>query len=179
MKLRLRKCRCGIYKTAGHRWRVLQRAEIGQKSLLKCLQCGHKWNSRMKYVANISDHIEQNRTGMTDSDILERLKAKTLIVDPLGEFIISRVKGETKLTIWDRPRHGSCYRFVSICHNGKKKKIAVHRLVWMAHFEQLVPEGSDIDHIHGRNIPYPDRIENLRCLDVSLNRSNSFTGEAF
>ena len=179
MKLRLRKCRCGIYNTAGHRWRVLQRAEIGEKSLLKCLQCGHKWHSQMKYVANLDDHVEYSRTGMTDHDILERLKNKTLVVDPLGRFVISYARKTKELTIWERERRGSCYRFISICHNNKKKKIAVHRLVYMAHYMKVVPEGFDVDHREGRDIEYPDAIENLRLLPVSVNRSRAETDEVF
>lgn len=174
----LRKCRCGCFKYSGHRWRVLKRSEPGDKSLLKCLACNHKWQSRMKYVSKLQDHQEKSRTGMTDSDILKRLKDKSLIADSLGRFVISFTRGSKHLDIWERSQKGSSYRFVTICHDGKKKKIAIHRLVWMAHHLQTVPDGFDVDHVRGRGIEHPDGIDNLRLLPMSLNRSRK-TDEVF
>lgn len=136
----------------------------------KCLKCGHKWNSRRKYVARLADHTEYSRKGMTDQDILDRILSGTLEVDMKGRFVTSHRRETKQLTVWEHTRNGSTYRFVSICL-GHKKKISIHRLVWMAFWKQLVPEGQDVDHIKGREIENPDGIENLRLLPVSVNRS--------
>lgn len=166
----LLKCKCGKRKTVWHRWRVLERGE--PKSLLKCLACGHKWKSRCKYVAKLDDHVERSRSGMTDDEILMRIKDKSLIVDSLGCFVLSMsIKGVKRLQIWEHERNGSSYRFVQVCSSSKKKKIAIHRLVWMSHFLQTVPDDMDVDHIKGRKIEYPDGIGNLRLLPVLVNRS--------
>jgi len=169
----LKKCRCGTYKAAGDRWRVLRREEIGEKSLLKCLQCGHRWHSRRKFVANLKDHKEHSRRGMTDQDILDRLNEGTLFVDRDGQSVISRGREEKALGIWERERKGTTYRFVSICHRNKKKKIAIHRLVWLSVHRELVPDGFDVDHIKGRGVENPDGIGNLRLLPSGVNRSRT------
>lgn len=172
----LKKCRCGVYGTAGDRWRVLRREEIGEKSLLKCLQCGHKWHSRRKYVARLADHTEYSRTGMTDQEILDRLLSGTLAVDRNGECVMSSIRKLTALAIVERERKGTVYRFVSVCHGNKKKKIAIHRLVWMSMHKRLIPDGMDVDHVNGRNVPHPDGIDNLRLLPSGVNRSRQADG---
>ena len=114
----------------------------------------------------------QSRRGMTDSCVLERIKDGTLRICPRGRFVESKTnRGKTRLQIIRRKRHGSEYRFVSICANGKKKKVSVHRLVWMSQHMQLVPDGFDVDHENGKRIRFPDSIENLRLLPSSVNRS--------
>lgn len=131
--MRMKRCRCGVFKTAGEKWRVLIRGAEDCKSLLKCLQCGHRWKSKCKYIAGLRDHKERSRKGMTDQDILERINNASLIVDRLGHYVISKIDGvEKHLTIIERERKGFTYRFTSICHRGKKKKIGIHRLVWMS-----------------------------------------------
>lgn len=110
---------------------------------------------------------------MTDSCVLERIKDGTLRICPRGRFVESKTyRGKKRLQIIHRKRNGSEYRFVSICANGKKKKVSVHRLVWMSQHFQLVPDGFDIDHKNGRKIKFPDAIDNLRLLPSSVNRSN-------
>lgn len=174
MRVLLRKCRCGRYKAAGDRWRVLKRAEISEKSLLKCLQCGHRWHCRCKYVEKLADHTEKSRRGMTDEDILERIRDRSLIVDPNGTFVKSvRDSVETSLQIIERESNRGIYCFVSVCHKGKKKKISIHRLVWMAAFMRIVPDGFDVDHIKGRKIEQPDAIGNLRLLPSAVNRATN------
>lgn len=114
----------------------------------------------------------QSRQGMTDSCVLERIKAGTLRICPRGRFVESRTnRGKKRLQIIRRKRNGSEYRFVSICANGKKKKVSVHRLVWMSQHMQLVPDGFDVDHENGKRIRFADSIENLRLLPSSVNRS--------
>jgi hypothetical protein len=173
MKIKLKRCRCGRFKAAGDRWRVLKRADIGEKSLLKCLQCGHRWHSKLKYVARLNDHVEYSRRGMTDQDILDRLNDRTLFVDHDGLFVISYSREKRELTVWERERKGTTYRFVSICHRNKKKKIAIHRLVWLSVHRTLIPHGFDVDHIKGRNVENPDGIGNLRLLPSGINRSRN------
>ncbi|MEM6471698.1 MAG: HNH endonuclease [Planctomycetota bacterium] len=108
---------------------------------------------------------------MTDQDILDRINDGTLVVQmdkPIVWSFNTRRKVWTPLTAIEHESNGSKYRFVNICKRRMKKKIAVHRLVWMFAHRQLVPEGYDVDHIEGK---VSDRIENLQLLESSRNRS--------
>lgn len=147
------------------------------KSLLKCLTCG--WKSKAKYVEKLRDHAERTRSGLTDVDILERIVSGTLIVSPCGNKVSSWRQniGSNDLKIFKHRGDngkGSTYRFVTICSNGLKKKIAVHRLVWISVNKMLVPEGFDVDHIHGKGIPNPDSITNLRLMDSLANQTRGY-----
>ena len=110
----------------------------------------------------------RTRSGMTDSRILRLIESGQLHVCQLGRHVRTCRK---RLAVRIRHRNGSSYRFVEICADGKKKKIAVHRLVWMSIFRRVVPAGFDVDHIQGKRIKNPDGIHNLRLLDSSINRS--------
>jgi hypothetical protein len=105
---------------------------------------------------------------MTDSDILERIMAGTLWVD--GEMVWS-TNAKEPLTVKTRTSNGSTYQFVEVSSQGRKKTIALHRLVWMFHNKQLVPDNFDVDHRFGKNVDNPNAIENLRLLESSVNRS--------
>ncbi|MEM1224580.1 MAG: HNH endonuclease [Planctomycetota bacterium] len=105
---------------------------------------------------------------MTDQDILDRINAGTLTVLVNVPSVWSpSTRGWVRMSIITHQSHGSTYRFVSICHKGKKKKIALHRLVWMFANRSLVPEGYDVDH---READKRDTIDNLRLLESSKNR---------
>lgn len=164
-------CKCGGgYRYAGHRWVVIERRKLPQSSHLKCLQCSWKWWSQCKYVAKLIDHVEVSRSGMTDADILERIETGSLRVCPSACSVASKsVQGWTELKIIERESNGSTYQFVTVCSGGKKKKIALHRLVWMASHRSLVPDGFDVDHKHGKDAG--NGIENLQILRASVNRS--------
>jgi hypothetical protein len=116
---------------------------------------------------------------MTDEHILMRLVDGTLQVCERGLSVQSWSKrhGWVSLVIIEHRGdngRGSKYRFVSVTFGGKKKKIAVHRLVWMAHNRQTVPTGFDVDHIHGKSVEYPDGIHNLRLLDSLANQARGY-----
>jgi len=138
-------------------------------SKLKCLKCRWYWDSSRQYVDRIRDWTERSRKGLTDEDILARLIEGTLSVDIVKAEVYS---GDRKLSVReaDRGSRGR-YRFVEICRNGKKKAIALHRIVWMAVTKRLIPDDKDIDHIRGSVAG--DGISNLRCIPSSMNRSRS------
>lgn len=162
-------CKCsGGYRVNGEKWVVLLIRE-GMSSRLKCLACGWKWWSKAKYVRTLREHKERSRSGMSDEDILHRIVAGTLQVSPCGTEVVSVHRGNPKtltiLTHRGGNGNGSTYRFVTVCHNGRKKKIAIHRLVWMSVNLQVVPDGFNVDHIKGKGIQFPDSIDNLRLLE--------------
>lgn len=172
-------CKCRrVFKSSCDKWVVLER-NPDSRSLLKCLTCGWKWKSKAKYVEKLRDHTERSRSGLTDADILAKIIDGTLIVSPCGNRVCSWRKnvGSTNLKI---SKHrgdngkGSTYRFVQICCNGLKKKISVHRLVWISVNLRMVPEGFDVDHIRGKGIPNPDGISNLRLLESLANQTRGY-----
>lgn len=141
-------------------------------TLVKCLDCGARWRSRAKYCINLRSHTEETRSGMTDDDILQRLVECSLIVDVLAGDKVwshSRNMGWKELRIiHHQPKNRSGeYRFVEITRGGKKKKISLHRLVWMTVNQKEVPDGYDVDHIEDQG---NDGIANLRLLPSYVNR---------
>jgi hypothetical protein len=109
---------------------------------------------------------------MTDQRILDRLVAGNLVVFTETSEVWSFVKSTwVKLKVIERESSSSTYRFVKVGCGTKQKKIALHRLVWIAFHRQLVPEGFDVDHVLGANVKHPDAISNLRLLPSSVNRS--------
>lgn len=166
-------CQCGGgHRRSGHRWVVISRREPPQTSQLKCLECGWKWWSKCGYVAKLPDHTERSRSGLTDQDILDRINAGDLHAAGKLQAVFSRShRGWSELRVFERESNGSTYRFVEICAGGKKKKISLHRLVWIYHTRELIPDDHDIDHIRGKGIEHPDAIANLRMIPSTLNRS--------
>lgn len=163
----MKRCKCENRRLR-LKWVVIERRCEPLSSRLKCLACGIKWWSKAKYVRLLKDHTERSRRGMTDQDILERLLDGSLWVQ--GETVFT-ASSSSPLAVEKKTSNGSTYDFVTVCSGGRKKKIALHRLVWMAHHRQLVPEGFDVDHVLGKEIPSPNAIENLRLLESSVNRS--------
>lgn len=118
------------------------------------------------------NHKERTRGKLTDSEILSLVTSGEIIVDvDSGKHVTKngRVLSVVSRTHADGESRGT-YRFVSICHGGKRKKIAIHRLVWMAVNGTVVPQGYDVDHVRGKGIEFPDGYGNLRLLESSVNR---------
>lgn len=159
-------CQCGGgYRVNGARW---VRLEDGK---LKCLACGWKWKSSRKYASRLPLHRERTRRGMTDQDILDRVADGSIVVDTLLAIAYSQQEGRLRRlrAVVRETKRGSAYAFVEVCSQGRKKKIAIHRLVWMAANRALVPPGYDVDHVLGRS--HGDGIDNLRILPSAVNRS--------
>lgn len=161
------KCLCdGAYYDRWHRWAVLDR---GEKSLLYCKACRGQWRSSARYAALLPDHTPRSRRGLTDDDVLSLIESGELrVICNLAQVwrygrqlqVIEREHPEG-------PQRGS-YRFVNVCHSGKKKKVSLHRIIWMAAHGRTVLDGFDIDHIESQA---DDTIGNLRLLPSSVNRS--------
>lgn len=165
-------CSCGPggYRSWGNRWVVIERRKRPKTSRLKCLDCGWKWWSGCQYVDKLRDHKERNRTGMTDQDVIDMICEGRLVVlvdEPRVFTFYSRWR-ENGVILHES--NGSTYRFVTICHRNKKKRVALHRLVWMFANRSVVPEGFDIDHVSGNS----DAIHNLRLLERSNNRKRGY-----
>lgn len=162
-------CKCqGGFRECGHRWVVVERRTLPKSSQLKCLECNWKWWSACRYVLSLDDHVERSRTGMTDQDILDAINEGLYSINVDTALVVSWTTGK-RLRVIERESNGSTYRFVEIYRKGLRKKIALHRLVWMVANGQVVPEGFDIDHIRGK--AFGDSIDNLRLLESSVNRS--------
>ncbi|MEM6692777.1 MAG: hypothetical protein AAF664_25340, partial [Planctomycetota bacterium] len=131
-------CKCiGGYRCNGDSWRVIDRRDPPATSQLKCLTCGWKWWSDRKYVAKLPDHVEDCRSGMTDLDVVALVRSGQLSILANNERAVrvfrKQPSGTWKdLQVINRESNGSSYKFVTICGGGKKKKVALHRLVWMA-----------------------------------------------
>lgn len=150
-------------------WRIIDRTASGKMRRVYCLKCRRTWLSSARYTEIMRTHKPDSRKGMTDQDVLDAIMDGSLIVLWDASKVESRTrnKGITELRIIERESNGSTYRFVEVSRGGKKKKIALHRLVWMARNKRLVPEGMDVDHIDGPS----DAIGNLRLLPKSINRA--------
>lgn len=170
-------CDCGTFKTSGERWRVLERHKLPAKSLLKCLSCGWKWESNRQYVAELNDHRERSRSGMTDQMILDRIRGGSLVVDVefARIYSVNGAKRELKQIKRTSPSSGTTYEFVEVSSSGCKKKIAVHRLVMMASENDLTPEGMDVDHIRGKKVENHNGRWNLRYVKSEVNQSHRTT----
>jgi hypothetical protein len=167
-------CRCGRggFKAHGHNWRLIHPREAPASQQVKCMACSWKWWTKRRWAARLSFHQERSRSGLTAFDILQRLQDGSLTVCRFGRTVISRTsRGFKQLRIITRESPGgTIYRFVEVSMQGRKRKISVHRLVWMYYNQQLVPTGFDIDHKR-HDDPDPDGLHNLRLRESSCNRS--------
>lgn len=155
------------------KWVVLERRELPKTSRLKCLRCGWKWWSKRRYSSKLPDHVERRVSSITDECVLARLREGTLQVNldrPAVRSYDPVRRCWRSIHISTRVSNGGPpYRFVVIYKIGRKK-VALHRLVWMAAHMRVVPPGYDVDHRqHG--IKNPDAIGNLRLLPSAVNRS--------
>lgn len=170
-------CPCeGKWTAKLARWVVLERLP-NNHGILKCLECGWKWKSKRRYVAKLPDWKERSRRGLTDAEILQRLRDGNLRIDPETAVVESGLRGWRVLSQYE-DQHDSGYRFVKINWKNKQKKIAVHRLQWMAYSEELIPEGYDVHHKTSppRPKPKPNNLSNLELRDSYENQSDNGCG---
>lgn len=172
------KCLCpgGLYEK-WHRWRLVE-GGTGKADRLYCLDCRQSWNTRARYAKIMRRHKVRKQSGLSDQDILHLLAVREIVVDCQAAKVFSNRRKEPReiSQVVREHKEGASrgtYRFVKICAYGKQKKIALHRLVWMAHTMQLVPDGHDIDHISNQG---DDSIKNLRCITAAENRATRCNG---
>lgn len=174
-------CKCtGTRSDVWHNWRVLDRRP-GGTSTLYCLACRWEWKSRAAYASVLRGHKKRVRSGLSDEDILQAVRDGKYRVDVDDATVYSRITNSF-LTIHHRThRDGTqrgTYRFVEFSIRGQKKKVALHRLVWMVANGRVTPDGHDVDHRYSQE---DDSISNLRLLESSVNRGlpNKKNSEAF
>lgn len=171
-----RRCYCaGNWKSRMTRWVALERFANGCCKLY-CLDCRWRWKSRAKYCVDLKDHSPRSRKGLSDQDVLDRLIAGSLRIHPETATVESLFRGKTWRVL--KPytdMHGSGYLFVKINAAGRQKKIAVHRLQWMACHLSLVPAGHDVHHRRSppRPRPKPNHIGNLELKESLDNQANN------
>ena len=172
--MKKKRCVCqGHYSDNWQNWRVIERVAKPGASMLYCLECRQEWRSLAKYVVLIPCHEKDDRSGLTDGDVLIRIQEGSLLVnvETCEVRSVTRRGGEKVLRVVTRRSNGSEYRFVEVSRGGRKKKVALHRLVWMAANRRTVPSGHDVDH---RKDQSDDSIGNLRLMDSSSNRSRKY-----
>lgn len=81
---------------------------------------------------------------MNKRDLLEFVKKGPYLID-IDEGIIYNSRGHELSTYANDDGH----LFVRIYWNGKRKAIAVHRLVWMAATKSTIPEKFQVHHRDG------------------------------
>lgn len=162
------KCKGGTYDN-WTKWTVVVRRNRPSYSRLYCLRCRWEWSSRARYIDLLDDYICSRRHGMSDNHVLSRLKEGTLVVDPNLVKVYSVRNGvRSELALRERQVNDYVsYFFVEVCWEGRKRKIAAHRLVWMSVHMKLIPKGYDVDHIDGPS----NNIDNLRLLKQETNRA--------
>jgi len=118
----------------------------------------------------LKDHVERTRTSMTDADVLARMYAGTLVVLIETARVFSFHRGAwTESKVITRASSGSEYQFVEVTYQGRKKKVALHRLVGMYSTRSLIPPRFEVDHIEGKTVVNYNGIGNLRLLPSSVN----------
>ena len=162
------RCRCDVKNR--DRWRRLNAAERQGAITLYCLDCRGEWVSDTRYAVGLPLHKKESRSGMTVDEVFDLITNGTYHVCPMTATV-TRNGRPLKPVIRSRgddPSRGT-YRFINICSRGRKRKIALHRAVWMAFNEDTVPEGYDIDHVFGSD--RGDEIWNLRLQESGENRA--------
>ena len=111
---------------------------------------------------------------MTDDLILQRLIDGNLRIHPETAVVesFSACYGWHVLKSY-LDTHDSGYAFVKISWKTRQKKIAVHRLQWMACHMRLVPAGFDVHHVKAppRPLPKSNHIGNLELRESLINQS--------
>lgn len=166
------RCQCGKHWTKMvDVWR--QSRQQKKRRWVYCPQCRRHWLTRAKYAERLKPIRDKKIGRLTDEEVVELVKAGLLRVC----YVSCRVfKRQHQLSHWyplkliDRTRKGTTYTFVEVGFACKRKKVAVHRLMWMQHTGQPIPDGYDVDHKNGRTDLQSDRIENLRLLRAERNR---------
>lgn len=98
------------------------------------------------------------RDRIAEADILDAVQAGRFVVDvEAGEVITAA--GRQLVVFSNRT---DCRRFVRLHFDGRRRGIAVARLVWMARTGQLIPDGWEVHH-RDEN-PGNDAWGNLICL---------------
>lgn len=111
---------------------------------------------------------------MIDEDVLERIEEGSLWVNIIrGDVVSGSRQGTVILQPIEHESNGSTYHFVKICYQGKQKKIAVHRLVWMFVHRRVPPPGFDVHHKRGKGVAFPNGIDNLQLIESAINRSST------
>lgn len=125
-----------------------------------------------KYVREFME-IRVHQKG-DDQLVLDRILEQTIKVDFNTGDIFTCLGASGKKIDWrklaiSKGRRGD--HFVSICRHGKRKAIAVSKVIIMADTKKLIPPGFDVDHIN-RN--YTDNaLDNLRLRNSSENRADN------
>lgn len=82
--------------------------------------------------------------------VLDRLADGTLKVDVSGgRVLVRRPNGRWAVPYLERDRCG--YLFFRLYRNGARRKIALHRAVWMAANGTLIPAGHEVHHVNVNN----------------------------
>lgn len=106
---------------------------------------------------------------LTYAKVLELLQDGVIVVCPFSCTITMR--GRALATQLDRQQR---YLFVRLYWRGSRRGIAVHRLVWMAKHNKVVPDGYDVHHKDRDS--FNNAITNLQLREMHGHRSEASRG---
>lgn len=100
---------------------------------------------------------DSNYKLMNQKDILQTIRKGIYAVN-ITTGTVNNVSGK-ELSFYQAE---DGHLFVRLYHNGKRKAIAVHRLVWMCATKSTIPKDYEVHHIDGD--PTNNTFENLMCV---------------
>lgn len=179
-----RRCRCGgSWQRRLRHWVVTQRnyVVIEGKQLsskyceLKCRRCRGKWRTNRGYVSTLPDWHERRYAKLTEDIVLDLLAQDRIRVDLCsGRIFKQRKLGKVWTDRWielrQTPDKKNGHLFVDIKHNGGRRWLAVHRLVWMAANGRVIEEGYDVHHCNEDNTD--NAATNLKLVCAYLHQTN-------
>lgn len=99
---------------------------------------------------------------LSDSMIVYLFRLGLYRVD--GTTIRNR-KGQALKVYDDSHYHANPYLSVELHYRGARKKIMLHKLLWMIHHGRTVPEGCQLHHLGDKSEVHPERIQLLTAED--------------
>lgn len=104
---------------------------------------------------------------ITDEEIIDLIIDGTIVVDLRAATVTCRGRQLKATLMGTEGKNGTRYRF-EIRHNGRKRTIVRHKIVYIAATLQVIPEGYELHHIDFNR--YNDAFHNLILLTIEDHR---------
>lgn len=80
--------------------------------------------------------------------VLDRISEGTLRIDTVCGRAYVLYRGRWREATY-YPDRGN-YQYLRLHHRGRRRAVALHRAVWIAHNQQLLPDGAEVHHVRGK-----------------------------